>query len=123
MTCRASDSKLCRVRVVQISSLLYLYSVVGAFMMPSNVLSYIQMGQFLMLVMTVSWLFSVFYFQSLCATIGPQGNMGSFEFKRFCCRNKLKKEDLPEPKPWDLQSMDEKEMGFDNIDDNETDRV
>lgn len=52
-------------------------------MMPSDVLSYIQMGHFLMLVMTVSWFFSVFFFQSLCAVAGPQGDTGQLSLKKM----------------------------------------
>ena len=52
--------------------------VAGALMMPSTVLSYTQMGTFLMLIMSISWVFSTFYFQSLCRTIGPEGSIGQF---------------------------------------------
>ena len=57
-------------------------------MMPSAVLSYIQMGHFLMLVMTVSWAFSTFFFQSLCSIAGPQGDWGQLswaQIRQFCC--------------------------------------
>lgn len=52
-------------------------------MMPSDVLSYIQMGHFLMLVMAVSWFFSVFFFQSLCAVAGPQGDTGQLSLRKI----------------------------------------
>ena len=57
-------------------------------MMPSAVLSYLQMGHFLMLVMAVSWAFSTFFFQSLCSIAGPQGEWGQLSWARitrFCC--------------------------------------
>ncbi|XP_048586598.1 protein dispatched homolog 1-like [Nematostella vectensis] len=57
--------------------------IAGAMMMPSDVLSYIQMGHFLMLVMAVSWFFSIFFFQALCATIGPQGDMGQLNLHKL----------------------------------------
>ncbi|XP_071501982.1 protein dispatched homolog 1-like [Diadema antillarum] len=55
----------------------------GAFMMPSMVLSYIQLGTFLMLVMTVSWVYATFLFISICHTIGPEGTCA--QFTRACC--------------------------------------
>lgn len=58
-------------------------------MMPSRVLSYLQMGHFLMLVMTVGWAFSTFFFQALCCTIGPQGDWGQFNWSdifSWCCK-------------------------------------
>ena len=57
--------------------------------MPSRVLSYLQMGHFLMLVMTVGWAFSTFFFQALCCTIGPQGDWGQFSWSdifSWCCK-------------------------------------
>lgn len=59
----------------------------GAMMMPSRVLSYLQMGHFLMLVMTLGWAFSTFFFQALCCTIGPQGDWGQFSWRSIlsCC--------------------------------------
>ena len=48
----------------------------GAAVMPSRIVSYTQLGVFLMLVMFFSWTFSTFLFQSLCAVCGPQGNCG-----------------------------------------------
>ncbi|XP_068683419.1 protein dispatched homolog 1-like [Montipora foliosa] len=62
--------------------------IAGAMMMPSRVLSYLQMGHFLMLVMTLGWAFSTFFFQALCCTIGPQGDWGQFSWSNilsFCC--------------------------------------
>ena len=48
--------------------------IAGACIMPTIVLFYTQLGTFLMIVMTCSWLFSSFFFQSLCYVIGPNGN-------------------------------------------------
>ncbi|XP_071785561.1 protein dispatched homolog 1-like [Asterias amurensis] len=59
--------------------------VAGALMMPSTVLSYTQMGTFLMLIMSISWVFSTFYFQSLCRTIGPEGSLGQFPLLGCAC--------------------------------------
>ena len=44
--------------------------------MPATVLAYFQLGQFLMLVMFFSWLYSTFGFLSICTVIGPKDNFG-----------------------------------------------
>ena len=56
----------------------------GAFMMPATVLSYVQLGTFLMLEMSISWFYGVFLFVSLCRTIGPQGTCA--QISKSCCR-------------------------------------
>lgn len=48
----------------------------GAFMLPSSVLAYIQIGKFLLIVMTVSWLYSTLFFMSILKIIGPQHGFG-----------------------------------------------
>lgn len=48
----------------------------GAFMLPSDVLPYIQIGIFLVVVMVVSWLYSTYFLMGLLAIIGPQRNFG-----------------------------------------------
>ena len=45
----------------------------GATMMPSHIMGYRELGIFLMLVMTFSWFFATFFFQSLCRLAGPKG--------------------------------------------------
>lgn len=57
----------------------------GAFMMPSTVLAYRQFGIFSMIIMTVSWLYSTFFFQSLLRTIGPRGGFGQFNWPALDC--------------------------------------
>ena len=42
----------------------------------SSILVYCQLGQFLTLVMTTSWLFATFFFLSLCYFVGPVGHFG-----------------------------------------------
>ena len=71
----------------------------GAMMMPSRVLSYLQMGHFLMLVMALGWAFSTFFFQALCSTIGPQGDWGQFSWSDIfssCCKKTSNKEQSKE---------------------------
>ena len=45
-------------------------------MMPSVINAYIQVGHFLMLIMSASWVYSTFFFLALCAVLGPQGQVG-----------------------------------------------
>lgn len=55
----------------------------GAFMMPSRVLAYIQIGKFLVIVMAVSWVFSTFFLMSLLRLWGPQYGFGQFRIPRW----------------------------------------
>ena len=58
--------------------------VAGAMMMPSTVITYVQLGVFLMLVMTISWVYATFFFLSICRVIGPQGNCAQIPIQRCC---------------------------------------
>ncbi|XP_065065551.1 protein dispatched homolog 1-like [Rhopilema esculentum] len=49
----------------------------GLVMMPSVIHAYIQVGHFLMLIMSTSWVYSTFFFLALCAVLGPQGKFGN----------------------------------------------
>lgn len=51
-------------------------------MMFSTVLAYFQLGQFLTLVMAISWLFATFFFMSLCYFAGPVGHFGQINSKK-----------------------------------------
>lgn len=57
----------------------------GAFMLPSTVLAYIQIGMFLVTVMTISWIYSTFFLGSLLRVGGPQHGYGQFSYTR-CIR-------------------------------------
>ena len=48
----------------------------------STVLAYVQLGQFLTLVMANSWLFATFFFMSLCYFAGPVGHFGQITSKK-----------------------------------------
>lgn len=50
----------------------------GVFMLPSDVLAYIQIGLFLVVVMTTSWLYSTFFLMSVLYVMGPQYGFGQF---------------------------------------------
>ena len=59
-------------------------------MVPSSVLVYIQMAEFLMLVMFISWMYSTFFFLPLCAAIGPTDYIG-----QLTCQNSPKPKQKP----------------------------
>lgn len=70
----------------------------GAAMLPSKVLGYMQIGTFIMIVMTASWIYSTLFFQALLRLWGPQRHFGQFRYpsantcKTCClcmCRNEL----------------------------------
>ncbi|XP_072043683.1 protein dispatched homolog 1-like [Amphiura filiformis] len=58
--------------------------IAGALMLPSTVNAYLQLGIFMMLVMSISWVYSTFYFQALCNVFGPQGRIGELT---YCCKD------------------------------------
>jgi protein dispatched 1 len=62
----------------------------GFSMYPSILVSFSKMGQFLMLVMCISYLFATFYFVPLCAIFGPTNNFGDLKFK-FCAEFLMEK--------------------------------
>lgn len=56
----------------------------GAFMMPSLVLAYIQIGIFLVTVMAVSWFYATFHLGSMLAVAGPQNQFGQYNYSKIC---------------------------------------
>lgn len=50
--------------------------VSGLLMLPSSVLAYIQIGVFLVVAMSISWIFSTFFLMSLLSLFGPQFGFG-----------------------------------------------
>merc|ERR1740124_1883070 len=56
--------------------------IAGLVMVPSSILVYIQMAEFLMLVMFVSWVYSTFFFLPLCAAVGPTGYVGQLTWDK-----------------------------------------
>ncbi|KAJ8986210.1 hypothetical protein NQ317_009916 [Molorchus minor] len=83
----------------------------GAFMMPSLILPYIQMGIFLVLVMCISWLYATFLLGSMLAIAGPDKNCGQFEYsKLMCCVVKSKRiRERPQPIPLNIPGSHELE--------------
>ena len=69
-------------------------------MMPATVLAYFQLGQFLMLVMFFSWLYSTFGFLSICTVIGPKDDFGQLSITHLfqkCGMCKVSPEDFKQP--------------------------
>lgn len=57
----------------------------GAFMLPSIILPYIQIGIFLLIVMSVSWIYATFFLGSLLAVMGPRNNYCQFSYSNLFC--------------------------------------
>lgn len=55
----------------------------GAFMLLSDVLAYIQLGKFLIIVMSISWMYATFFLMSLLRICGPQYGCGQFKLPNF----------------------------------------
>ncbi len=48
--------------------------IAGLAMMPTRIVAFQQLGIFLMLIMTFSWLYATFFFQALLSAFGPNGD-------------------------------------------------
>lgn len=55
----------------------------GLFMLPSVVLPYIQIGIFLIVVSSVSWMYATFFQMPLLYRYGPQNNYGQFLYPKL----------------------------------------
>lgn len=55
----------------------------GALMLPSQVLAYIQIGLFLILVMGVSWIYATFFLCPILAIVGPSPTFAQFQYLRY----------------------------------------
>lgn len=55
----------------------------GALMLPSQVLAYIQIGLFLILVMGVSWIYATFFLCPILAIVGPSPTFAQFQYLRL----------------------------------------
>ncbi|GAB0087327.1 Protein dispatched [Sergentomyia squamirostris] len=64
--------------------------IAGALMLPSHVLAYIQIGVFLLVVMTISWIYATFFLTSLLRVIGPQYGFGQFRYPSLRSRDSAK---------------------------------
>ncbi|XP_047355130.1 protein dispatched isoform X1 [Vespa velutina] len=74
--------------------------VAGALMLPSDVLAYIQIGVFLLLVMGISWIYATLFLCPMLAVIGPSSHFAQFQYPRgkklLFCFHKKESEDLGE---------------------------
>ncbi|KAH9509161.1 Protein dispatched 1 [Bulinus truncatus] len=57
----------------------------GALIMPSTVLAYRKFGTFLLLLVSLAWLYATFFFQSLLRIMGPNGGCGQFHWPASDC--------------------------------------
>ncbi|KAI8788525.1 protein dispatched 1 [Biomphalaria glabrata] len=57
----------------------------GALIMPSTVLAYQKFGTFLLLLVSLAWLYATFFFQSLLRIMGPNGGCGQFHWPASDC--------------------------------------
>lgn len=55
----------------------------GAIMFKAVVRIYVQFGTFLVTVISLSWLFSLFFLLSLCYAVGPNGNVGKLSLENL----------------------------------------
>ncbi|KAL1131449.1 hypothetical protein AAG570_011066 [Ranatra chinensis] len=73
--------------------------VTGALMLPSQVLAYTQIGVFLVVVMTVSWVYATLFMGSVLAVVGPQGGSGGSSLvnwrRRRGCRGGRRRDRSP----------------------------
>ena len=63
--------------------------LVGLCLTPSTILAYRQIGIFLMILVSVSWLFATFFFQAVLCIAGPRGSF--FQLRPF--RGRLKRDE------------------------------
>lgn len=64
----------------------------GAFMMPSFVLAYIEIGIFLVTVMAVSWFYATFHLGAMLAVAGPENHFGQFSYSLLLRRLLLRQQ-------------------------------
>lgn len=91
----------------------------GSALMGGRVLSYYRFGLFLMLDMTVSWVFALFFFMPMCRFIGPVGFVGEIGvlFSYYCCRgskSKIKSNQKYEPQDG-IDSNEKDDIPLDEI--------
>ena len=81
---RKSSTKFALTRMIGPTSMAAITTgLAGAFVLPSKVLPYIQIGIFLVLVMSISWIYSTFFLMSLLRLIGPQYGFGQFRYPKL----------------------------------------
>lgn len=66
----------------------------GLFMLPSTVAAYRQLGIFLIIIMSFSWLYATFSFQSLLLLFGPIDNFGQLHWPTIHCDTCVEQEHI-----------------------------
>ncbi|XP_059612470.1 protein dispatched [Phlebotomus argentipes] len=88
---RESSVRFALVRMIGPTSMAAVTTgIAGALMLPSHVLAYIQIGIFLLVVMTISWLYATFFLTSLLSLVGPQYGFGQFRYPSLRTRDTAK---------------------------------
>nr|CAI5854225.1 unnamed protein product [Callosobruchus analis] len=90
----------------------------GAFMIPSIVMPYVQIGTFLVLVMMISWVYATFLLGSMLAIMGPSGSCGEWNhgcnslrccwhwrWRIICCVGESQRMEEQEDEPRRMISM------------------
>ena len=88
--------------------------VAGAAVMPAHILAYSKLGMFLMLVMSISWAYATFFFQSLCRIIGPRGKFCQIPLR--CGKKKVEVDsDLQLPNQVLYRQREVEPFSFNNV--------
>lgn len=66
--------------------------IAGVFMLPSQVLAYIQIGVFLVVIMSTSWIFATFFLMSLLRICGPEHGFLQFNYPKWSRKQRNKAE-------------------------------
>ncbi|XP_017781018.1 PREDICTED: protein dispatched homolog 1-like isoform X1 [Nicrophorus vespilloides] len=84
-------------------------SIIGYFIMLSEILIYKLIGQFLMIIMGFSWIFAVLHLGSLLALVGPENSYGQCKIKCWFSKNAetIQKEDTNAAPPSKLETPDD----------------
>lgn len=84
----------------------------GAFMLPSMILPYIQIGTFLLVVMCVSWVYATFMLGSMLAIGGPIKDCGQFNWSSLMClfNRSQRVQERPLPPPSTIVDADSHEL-------------
>lgn len=81
--CRKSGSQYALANMIGPTAMAALTTgAAGAFMVPSMVLAYVQIGKFLVIVMCASWLFASLFLMSALRLFGPQHGFGELRHRR-----------------------------------------
>lgn len=73
----------------------------GLCMLPSRVLAYVQIGSFIIVLMTTSWFFATFFFQACLVILGPNSlDLAESIPEDTCCGRKIKQKKKKQRETW-----------------------